>query len=190
MDITELTQRHLSNATALVGFITLLGGTWARVTEWMEQRSIKAKYQDEIGLAERRIAFLGTWLKAQQEVCTPERFAEIKLESTRELDELRARLTEIMDQANERQGKSKVRMGKTLRRMFLLFLPNNLGGWFFQVAFYILVIFVLWIVSVPIEGEEFTLEYWIGNFVFVNIVFLIPILLLRRQALRFYRKRD
>jgi hypothetical protein len=173
-----------------VAFITLLGGTWARVTEWMEQRSIKAKFQDEIGLAERRIAFLGTWLKAQQEVCTPERFAEIKLESTRELDELRARLTEIMGQANERQGKSKVRMGKTLRRMFLLFLPNNLGGWFFQVAFYILVIFVLWAVSTPLEGEEFTLYSWALNFVLFNIVFLIPILLLRRQALRFYRKRD
>lgn len=53
-------QDHLAMATAIVGFITLLGGTWARVAAWTEQRSIKAKFQDEIGLAERRIAFLGT----------------------------------------------------------------------------------------------------------------------------------
>jgi hypothetical protein len=180
-------QDHLALATAVVGFITLLGGTWARVAAWSEQRSIKAKYQDEIGLAERRIAFLGTWLKAQEAVCTPERFDQVKQESARELDELRGKLTEFMRQADER--KDKVNAGKTVRRMFLLFLPHNLGGWLCQLAFYALVMFVLLIaLEPPAKGE--TWGDWAGLNLFVNIVFLIPILLLRRQAIRFYRKRD
>lgn len=186
-------QDHLSIATAVVGFITLLGGTWARLAAWNEQRSIKAKYQDEIGLAERRIAFLGTWLKAQESVCTPERFAEVKQDSARELDELRRKLTEFMHQADER--KDKVNAGKSVRRMFLLFLPHNLGGWICHLLFYGLVLFVLLFAMQPpgidIEtGKMETWGEWLELQLFVNIIFAIPILVVRSLAIRYYRKRD
>ncbi|MFY8061498.1 MAG: hypothetical protein ACOVMK_08155 [Arenimonas sp.] len=186
-------QDHLAMATAIVGFITLLGGTWARVAAWTEQRSIKAKFQDEIGLAERRIAFLGTWVKAQEAVCTPERFAEVKQESARELDELRSKLTEFMHQADER--KDKVSAGKSVRRMFLLFLPHNLGGWTCHLLFYGLVLFVLLVAlqppSVNLEtGQMETWGEWLQLQLFLNIMFAIPILLVRSLAIRYYRKRD
>ena len=184
---------HLAMATAVVGFITLLGGTWARLAAWTEQRSIKAKFQDEIGLAERRIAFLGTWVKAQEGVCTPERFAEVKQESARELDELRSKLTEFMQQADER--KDKVSAGKSVRRMFLLFLPHNLGGWVCHLLFYGLVLFVLLVAlqppSVNLEtGQMETWGEWLQLQLFLNIMFAIPILLVRSLAIRYYRKRD
>ena len=186
-------QEHLSIATAVVGFVTLLGGTWARVAAWSEQRSIKAKYQDEIGLAERRIAFLGTWLKAQEAVCTPERFGQVKQESAHELDELRSKLTEFMRQTDER--KDNLHAGKTVRRMFLLFLPHNLGGWVCHLVFYGLVLFVLLFALQPpgIDLETGKMETW-GDWLqlqlFVNIIFAIPIIVVRSLAIRFFRKRD
>lgn len=180
-------EKHLAVATAVVAFITLLGSTWARVAAWSERRSIKAKFQDEIGLAERRIAFLDTWLKVQEAVCTAERFEQVKQETARELDDLRNKLADSLRLADQR--KDKVHARKSMQRMFLLFLPHNLGGWICHLAFYVLVLFVLLLViTPPSEGGNWV--DWVTESLWAVIVFAIPILVVRSLAIRFYRKHD
>ncbi len=174
----------LMTAITLVG---LLGTTAGGFIAWLEKRNIKAKYQDEINLAERRIAFLTNWFKAQEPVCTPQRLEQIKLETSQELDSLRSRLSQFILESEQHSVFSK---GKSYQKTFLLFIPHNIGGWLSLIFFYVLLIFVLLFITIPPEGND--LKSWAGWFtdsVMWLFIFAIPLFFLQRLGIRFSRKK-
>jgi hypothetical protein len=174
----------LMTAITLVG---LLGTTAGSFIAWLEKRSIKAKYQDEINLAERRIAFLNAWFKAQEPVCTPQRLEAIKLETSQELDSLRSRLTQFILESEQHSVFSK---GKSYQKTFLLFIPHNIGGWVSLILFYVLLIFVLLFITTLPEGND--LKSWVGwltDSLMWLIIFAIPLFFLQRLGIRYSRKK-
>lgn len=172
----------LMTAITLIG---LLGTTAGSFIAWLEKRSIKAKYQDEINLAERRIAFLSAWFNAQVPVCSPQRLDEIKLDTSKELDSLRSRLAQFILESEQHQSLSK---GKSYQKTFLLFTPHNVGGWVSLVLFYLLLIFLLMFISVTPESDDWqSWSGWLSDSLLGIVIFAIPLFFLQRLGIRYSR---
>ncbi len=177
--------KTIGAAMALVG---ALGSTAAGLFSWLEKRSIKAKYQDEINFAERRIAFLTTWYKAQEAICPAQRLEEIKLQVSQELDGLRDKLTQFIASSEERSGPSR---SKYFQRAFLLYLPHNIGGWLSHLLFYFVLAFALLYISMTPETNDWqSWTTWAGDSLVGLIIFVIPLFVLHKLAMRFDKKRE
>ncbi len=184
IDINEQI-KTIGAAMALIG---ALGSTAAGLFSWLEKRSIKSKYQDEINFAERRIAFVATWYKAQEAICSPQRLEEIKLQTSQELDALRTKLAQFIADSEERSGFSR---SKYFQRAFLLHLPHNFGGWVSHLMFYLVLAVALLYISITPETNDLqSWTTWAGDSLVGLVIFVIPLLLLHKLALRFDRKRD
>lgn len=182
MDINEQI-KTIGAAMALIG---ALGSTAAGLFSWLEKRSIKSKYQDEINFAERRIAFVTTWYKAQEAICTPQRLEEIKLQTSQELDTLRAKLAQFIAASEERSGFSR---SKYFQRAFLLYLPHNFGGWISHAAFYLVLAVALLYISITPETNDLqSWATWTEDALIGLVIFAIPLLLLHKLAIRFDKR--
>jgi hypothetical protein len=182
MGAPMINEDSLKTVAAAISVVGILGSSAAGFSSWAEKRSIKAKHKDAIELADRRITFLTTWFKAQEPICTPQRLEEIKLEVSRELDYIRQSLSQSMIQVD----RSTFSQQKVIQQTFLLFLPRNPGGWMCHALFYILLfIAIAGVLSIPQNLNDIK---YISDTVMGFIVFLVPMSILQRLALRFNRR--
>ena len=184
----ESSKAMIDNIGAAITVVGVFGGLCGAFFDWLGKRSIKAKYQDESNLAERRITFLNTWFSAQAPVCTPERLDEIKLETSKELDELRNRLARFIFESEQTQLLAK---GKNFQRTFLLFIPHNIGGWICHILFYILLIFTLFSISlIPEVNDIQSWTSWLTGALMSIVIFGIPLFMLHSLAIRYNRRKN
>ena len=176
-------ENSLKTVAAAISVVGILGSSASSFFSWQEKRSIKAKHQDAMDLAERRIAFLITWSKAQEPICTHQRFEEIKLEVSQELDYLKQNLLEFKIQPEH----STFLQWKIIQRTFLLYIPHNFGGWICHILFYILLFFIIGgVFSIPAHFKDLK---WVTDTVVGLIVFIVPMIILQQLALGFQKKK-
>lgn len=178
-----INEDSLKTVAAAISVVGILGSSASGLFSWLEKRNIKAKHQDAIDLAERRIAFLTTWFKAQEPVCAPQRLEEVKLEVSQELDYLRQQLQQLIIQTD----RSTFSKEEVIKQTFLLYLPRNFGGWVCHILFYILLFFVFAaVLSMP---DHFNDLEWISDTVVGIIITIVPMSILQQLALRFNKRK-
>jgi len=128
---------------ALVGlFPTLL----ATLIKWLDKRSLTARQNRALGLAQQRVEYLDNWVKVQETLCSPEQFDEIKQEVSNELVQINRTLRENLVEEEDEFVTFEER--NVLQRVFLLYTPRSVPGWVFHIIFYVFLgILSVWLIS-------------------------------------------
>jgi hypothetical protein len=153
---------------------------------WLEKRSLATKQNRALDLAKRHIEFLDSWVKVQETISSSERFEEIKLEASEELDQLRISLSERMVEEEEEQD---IESGERnlLQRLFLAYWPHNAAGWVWHTLFYMFLgMTVLWAFAIGIDPDtgQFSMDVFWSDLVLTALLFIFPLLFIRWLAVR------
>lgn len=109
--------------------------------KWLNDRSTEAAKRRSVQQAKEQVEFWQTWLQAQREVSTEERFAELKRKIALRLDEL---LLQSTDTEGEDKKAEQTETGPSfLQKLFLAYFPHTLQGWIFHTFYYIVFSFIL-----------------------------------------------
>lgn len=129
------------NLKEIIPLLAAVIGLTPVILKWLNDRSTEAANRRLIQQAKEQVEFWQVWLLAQREVTTDERFALLKNEIAKRLDNL---LEKNIEQEN--QEKIKKHEGEShsfFQKVFLLYLPHTTSGWIFHTLFYITVSFTL-----------------------------------------------
>lgn len=161
---------------------------------WLEKRSLMAKRDRALDLAQKRVEFLDVWVKVQETLCSAERFEEIKREASNELDQLMENLSERLAEEEEEEP---VEVGERnlLERLFLAYLPYNVAGWVMHILFYMFLgmsLLLIWATGLDADTGRFSWSVLADpvNIILVFIFFGIPTLFIRWLAVRVDRKAE
>jgi len=107
--------------------------------KWINDRSNEAANRRSIQQAKENVEFWQVWLQAQKDVSSAERFAELKIEVARRLDNL---IQKTIETENREKSKKSGSQGHSfLQKAFLLYVPHSTSGWIFHTLFYIVISF-------------------------------------------------
>lgn len=107
--------------------------------KWLNDRSNAAANLRSIQHAKEKIEFWQIWLKAQREVTSDERFAEIKSDVSKRLDELK--IKNAVDESHDKDSEELEQGPSFIQRIVLAYLPHTAAGWILHTLFYIIVLF-------------------------------------------------
>jgi hypothetical protein len=123
------------------------------VISWLDKRSILARRSQALSLAQQRIEFLSAWIKAQESLCSIERFEEVKRAVSDELMQLREHLNDILDDEHN-QSRETVGDKQFLQKLFLIYIPRNVAGWVFHTLFYMSLSVTVIVVLLTLTSTE------------------------------------
>lgn len=157
---------------------------------WFEKRSIAARQNRALDLAQKQVTFLEVWLKMQQTVSSAEQFSAVKLATTDELNQIITQLkaTLAAEVIAKQRVATSLRQRTFVQRLLLMYIPLNGIAWVFHILFYMLTGIVLMILLFSYIGAtlgtEFDFISWLFGSLLINSPLLAVLLLLRWGALR------
>ena len=157
--------------TSILG---LLPFTVTTLWQWLQKRSKAAKRDAAIDFAERRVAFLSTWLQARELSATSQKISQIKNEVANELDGIKASVDDIMRTTLEEAKKGTEPLAPL---MPLLILSRVIG--IVVISLPALIVLVTGEVLPSIGAAYFYAEI---NSLFVGLLFALGICLLLYQG--------
>lgn len=173
---------------ALIGLIpTLL----TLFFSWVEKRTLVEKQNRVLSLAKQRVEFLTAWAKAQESLCTPERYQELQARLSHDLDQILDNARQVMvDQVELHTTKRTQR--NFLQRWFLLYPPRSVAGWVWHTIFYMLagIFLILWLDVLLFPDKYFGARGIIGGLLICTLPIGLLALLFRLLAMRQDRKTE
>ncbi len=159
--------------------------------KWLNDRSNEAAKRRNVLQAKEQVEFWQAWLQAQREVSTEERFAVLKSEVSKRLDDL---IMETVDlDYEEKNAEHKTSF---IRRFLLAYFPHTASGWVYHTFYYITISFIImFIYGSFLPSEDINAEpSW--SFFVSELDIIIPIFLffatiafvLQRLAIRSERR--
>jgi hypothetical protein len=114
------------------------------ILKWINDRSKAAANSKAIQQAKEQVEFWQTWLKAQREVSTDQRYNEIKADVAERLDELRIIGNEL---ASQSEDAVEIEKGPSFfQRILLAYFPHTGKGWILHTLFYVTVSFTAFLI--------------------------------------------
>lgn len=157
---------------ALVGlFPTLL----ATLVKWLDKRGLAARQNRALSLAQQRVAFLDSWTKVQETLCSPEQFDEIKREVSNELVQINQTLCENLVEEEDEFVTFEER--NVLQRLFLLYTPRSVTGWVLHILFYMFV-GILTAILISGSGLGYGTRGWSIGYLIGEWIALSPLVVL------------
>jgi hypothetical protein len=128
----------------LIPLIATLLGLFPVLLKWLSDRSVAETRRREIQQAKEQVEFWQVWLQAQREVCSDQRFADLKADIARRLDQL---VSAQDEKAELGSGSVRAENQPTLiQTIVLAYFPHTLKGWILHTAFYTIVSFAALVV--------------------------------------------
>ncbi len=158
---------------------------------WLEKRSLLAKQDRALDLAQKRVEFLDSWVKVQETLSSTERFEEIKGAVSDELDGLSDSLSkEFAEEEEEEEGERSF-----VQRLFLAYMPLNVSGWVLRILFYMFLGVTL--IAIPafepgidFDTGQFSFDTLLGDSIVLIVLLIVPLLFIRWLAVRGDRKAE
>jgi hypothetical protein len=116
---------------AIVG---LLPTILTAIVSWLNARSIQARRTQALALAQQRIAFLSDWIKAQEDLSTPEHLDQMKSSVSDELSAMRVQLADVLE--DHRRPVDLAAERTFFQKLFLIYTPRSVGAWVFHTLFF------------------------------------------------------
>lgn len=121
----------------IIPIVAAIIGLTPVILKWLNDRSTEAARRRTVQQAKEQVEFWQTWLQAQREVSTDERFAELQRKVSLRLDEL---ILKTPDSEKEDESAEKTEQGPSFfQKLFLAFFPHTVQGWIFHTFYYITV---------------------------------------------------
>ncbi len=163
----------------------LLPALLATLSKWLDKRSLTARQNRALSLAQQRVEYLDNWVKVQETLCSPEQFDEIKQEVSNELVQINRTLRENLVEEEDEFVTFEER--NVLQRLFLLYTPRNVPGWVFHIIFYmffgILLAMLAFGLGLGIRADSWSTAQLIGEWIVLSPL-VVLIFLFRWFAVR------
>ncbi len=159
----------------LVTTVLGAGGLWFQ--EWRQGRDQSFQRKQMRTEAEETIEFFEKWVKAQESLCSPEEFEQVKTHARAELDKAYQRLVEMHDTRTHFQAYT------LFQRAFLWYKPTRLLSWFTHSLFYLLfAVFIFLSIAfvTPADPGEPATPLW--QIILADVIIFIPVFLARAWA--------
>ncbi|MBN1661494.1 MAG: hypothetical protein JXA93_24085 [Anaerolineae bacterium] len=173
---------------AIAGLLPIVLTT---LISWMDRRTRLSKQTQALNLAQKRVEFLSGWLKAQELLCSPQEWEQLKRSASEELVALRQHLTDILEE-EQRRPIEVAEERSPVQKLFLLYRPRTASGWILHTLFYMFasittlyVIYMLW----PMEGWSWTFDAFVESAI-VTLVGVTIALFFRRLAVAADRRAE
>ena len=125
----------------IVPLLAAVIGLTPVILKWFSDRSKEAATRRTMQHSKEQVEFWQTWLKAQREVTSDERFAELKNEVSERLDKLmELNIEQEKSKTEEENNKDELSF---VQKIFLSYLPRNASGWILHTFYYITVSFIV-----------------------------------------------
>ncbi len=150
---------------------TILGALGIWIQEWRQardQRYQRKQMRDEV---EETISFFQKWVQAQQTLCSPQEFEQVKANARIELDKAYQRLLEI------HEPRTQLQVYPMFQRALLLYRPTRLLGWIAHALFYLLFAFFLFLCVGLVDPSNQPVEIVVWS-----VLFFLPVLIARAWA--------
>lgn len=171
----------------IIPLLAAIIGLTPVILNWLKDRSKEAASRRAVQKAKEQIEFWQTWLKAQQEVTTAERFSVLKLEVSQRLDDIIK--TNIEEEIKD---KTKVETSdhSFIQKILLLYIPRTASGWIFHTLFYITISFTaMFLFGSALPSENINADpTWatftanLDSIIPVSIFFLLIAFILQKLA--------
>jgi hypothetical protein len=128
-------------ASSMVGLIPVLINL---TVNWLDKRSHRAQRDAEIQYANQRVMFLTSWFNLEKEITETEQLKRVRDMVSDELSDMYQEYIhatlEVEQEAQKRQELiQRVKSMNFIKRLFLLYTPYNVRGWFYHTLFYMCV---------------------------------------------------
>jgi len=122
---------------------------------WADRRGLVSKRKQALDLAQQRVEFLNTWIKAQEPLCSAENFAGLRQVVSEELIQIKLQLDEVMADASATE---RIRKKPFIQRLLLIYFPHSVAGWvghaLFYVSLFVTIVFIYGTVSSIGQSES------------------------------------
>lgn len=174
---------------ALVGIVPAIIAT---VVTWLENRRYEVKRERLLQYSQKELDFLMSWLKAQEEFCTLDDLQRLKEQTAVKIEHLMAVLEPTLLVQSEPPSESNESVS-LMRRLLLLYWPNNTTGWIFRFIFYMFLIFIPismpgFEVGIDLDTRQFDLATAVFDVAFLTVFWGFPAILCRWVAVRADRR--